>query len=154
MTVFIAQDEITRKEIEIDKLKFLESKFPKLKYTIFSFNSNEMIFYSSMVNKKYEFYKPNLGYNSLTISFYCSVNYNGKEIKVYSNPKEIRLIDNEYNNTIKVCQLKNNFKKYGFSSEALNIAYVETAKFISGNPKFKINIEKLEPKLKKLLTFA
>lgn len=149
------KDIITKKEIEVLKLKHVLQYYPDAV-------SDNYDFFSKTINKDYQHLDFYSSY-SLYVYPYSKLDFehNGttEEIKIFSLPKKVRLayirwLPGTRKREVNFNRLHINMKTNAFDDKMLADCQQAIVKWMSKNPDTAVNAKHLDPRLKKLLAFS
>ncbi len=155
---------ITEMEFNLAKLKFVKSKFPKVKFQIHK--KGNYLFSDKSVNSLFTEYTFTTYTNSIYLNVYYDLefDYNGRVefIKINSTPnKQLCLdkarfyINNRFSHEeIKFYPLKFKSKNKEIKTKLRSELDLISLKFIKDHPGVKINKENMSPRIEKLLLFS
>ena len=153
-------------DYQIAKIKFIKSKFPKVKIKIKPNQKDEHCynFFSKLVNENYNGYEFDENYSSLNINFFHEIKFSYDDfeddiIKIQSIPEsyQIAFVRDDYfklskgdDKSSKIIFLEFPFNK---DEKLIKDCKLEIIKFIQKFPNAELDTTNLNPSIKKLLTF-
>lgn len=161
-TVFKLDEVISNNELWLKKYKFIQSHFADVK--VYSPNSQYTRFSSRLVNSDYTNFEFTNQYGCLYMSSYKNLEFDNNGIieiiKISSIPKFNRLAYISwisYKDKTKIIRFSKylfNLKKYHFNEDIINTCRVEIVKFIKQHTDTQVDSSNLDPRLRKLISFA
>lgn len=152
-------DLLSKTQHDFEKYKFISENFPDA--DVFYQNDKTDNFYgfrSKLVNNICNNYDFESSYCDLHIvPFYeADFEYNNciEKIKIYSKPRRIRLLYRADNGEIKFSKFRLSFSKNNINEQLLNDCALNILDFIKRHKHIKLNMDNIDPRIKKLLVFS